>query len=70
MKSIIMTGMNLTRNLSLRRPIERLELVQAEHYAIFDANYKQDAKQASSAMREHIENARHRVFEGDSHPKE
>lgn len=64
MKSNILTGMNLTRNLSLTKPQERLELVQKEHYAIFDAIVAQDAEVARRAMRTHLENARKRVFEG------
>lgn len=64
MKPNILTGMNLTRNLSLTKPRERLELVQAEHYAIFDAIRDKDPQAARTAMRAHVENARKRVFEG------
>lgn len=64
MKSNILTGMNLTRNLSLTKPQERLKLVQAEHYAIFEAIAQGDREAARAAMRGHVENARKRIFEG------
>lgn len=64
MKSNILTGINLTRNLSLIKPLERLELVQQEHRLIVQAIEKQDADAARAAMRTHIDNARRRVFEG------
>ncbi len=64
MQSNIITGMNLTRNLSLTKSVERMRLVQAEHYQILQAIKLQDAEAARLAMRRHIENARRRVFEG------
>lgn len=64
MKANILTGLNLTRNLSLTKPQERLELVQKEHYLIFEAIQKRDKEGARNAMRTHVENARMRVFEG------
>ncbi len=64
MQANILTGMNLTRNLSLTKPQERLELVQSEHYAIYNAIKAGDPMAARNAMRAHIENARKRVFEG------
>lgn len=64
MKSNILTGINLTRNLSLQKPKQRLELVQQEHYLIVQAIEAQDASAARDAMRAHIDNARLRVFEG------
>ncbi|WP_163849116.1 FadR/GntR family transcriptional regulator [Pseudooceanicola aestuarii] len=64
MKPNILTGMNLTRNLSLTKPQERLELVQKEHYAIYDAILAGDPVAARATMRIHVENARNRVFEG------
>lgn len=66
MKANILTGLNLTRNLSLTKPKERLALVQKEHYDIFDAVAAGDAESARLSMRAHIENARKRVFEGSS----
>ena len=65
MKSNILTGINLTRNLSLLKPKERLGLVQEEHYLIVKAIEEQDGPAAREAMRAHIDNARLRVFEGD-----
>lgn len=60
----IKEGMNLTRNLSLRAPKERLRLVQDEHLAIVEAIADQDGERAEAAMRSHIDKARHRMFEG------
>ena len=59
-------GMNLARNLSLLRPATRLEIVQDEHVAIVAAIERRDAEAARAAMETHIENARHRVFEGQA----
>ncbi len=64
MKSNIVVGMNLTRNLSLTKPIERMELVQREHYDILRAIEAKDSERARLSMRAHVENARKRVFEG------
>lgn len=68
MKANILTGMNLTRNLSLLRPQERMQLVQEEHYAIYEAILAGDQDAARHAMRSHVENARDRVFEGSFTP--
>lgn len=65
MKSNILTGINLTRNLSLMKPLKRLTLVQEEHIKIVEAIEKQDAEGARDSMRVHIDNARMRVFEGN-----
>ncbi|MDV7143211.1 FadR/GntR family transcriptional regulator [Tropicimonas sp. TH_r6] len=64
MRENILTGMNLTRNLSLTKTQQRLDLVQAEHYVILDAIERRDGEAARQGMRAHIENARKRVFEG------
>ncbi|WP_240793955.1 FadR/GntR family transcriptional regulator [Pseudorhodobacter turbinis] len=63
-KGNILTGLNLTRNLSLTKPQERLDMVQREHYQIFEAIEQKDPNSARAAMRAHVENARKRVFEG------
>ena len=60
----IKEGMNLTRNLSLMAPKERLRLVQDEHLAIVEAIADRDGERAEAAMRSHIDKARHRMFEG------
>jgi DNA-binding FadR family transcriptional regulator len=59
----IARGMNVLRNLSLRRPAARLRLVQDEHAAIVAAIERGRAEQARSAMRTHILNASDRMFE-------
>lgn len=64
MQANILTGMNLTRNLSLQHPTERMHLVQREHYAILDAIEAKDPNAARDAMRNHVDCARLRVFEG------
>jgi len=64
MKANILTGMNLTRNLSLTKPENRLQLVQTEHHAIFEAIEHRDSVAARLAMHSHVDNARMRVFEG------
>lgn len=66
MKANILTGLNLTRNLSLTKPRDRLELVQQEHYRIFEAIETRDKQAAREAMRAHVDNARNRVFEGQA----
>ncbi|MBB1271319.1 MULTISPECIES: FadR/GntR family transcriptional regulator [Psychromonas] len=57
-------GINITRNLSLRHPPSRLELVQQEHLAIVDAIKAGDAIAARDAMKSHLNNARTRMFDG------
>lgn len=64
MRSNILTGMNLMRNLSMTKPLETLRIVQEEHYEIFRAIEAGDQETAQKAMRHHVENARKRVFEG------
>ena len=63
-RTLVKEGMNLTRNLSLMAPKERLRLVQDEHLAIVEAIAEQDGERAEAAMRSHIDKARHRMFEG------
>lgn len=59
------TAMLLNRQLSLYNPAERLTLVQAEHGEIFKAIRAGDPDAAYQAMRRHIEDARHRIFDGE-----
>jgi GntR family transcriptional regulator, transcriptional repressor for pyruvate dehydrogenase complex len=59
-------GMNLARNLSLRKPVSRVRQVQDEHAQVYDAIKKGDAERARQSMRGHIENARRRIFEGEN----
>jgi len=56
---------SVTHNLSLRRTRKRLLVVQAEHQAIREAIVRSDSERARGAMRQHLENARRRLFEGD-----
>lgn len=59
-------GMNLARSLSLRKPRSRVRQVQDEHAQIYDAIKSGDAERARGAMRQHIESARKRLFEGEA----
>ena len=62
MQQQMLVSMNLMRNLSLIKSVERQELVQAEHEVILKALQGRDADAASIAMRRHLENARGRMF--------
>ena len=66
LRNNICFGMNLARSLSLTRPSDRLQQVQAEHVVILDAIRDHDASRARDAMRRHLHNARTRVFEGSA----
>jgi GntR family transcriptional regulator, transcriptional repressor for pyruvate dehydrogenase complex len=55
-------SMNLSRNLSLVKSIERQQLVQEEHLAVLEAIRRRDADGAEQAMRRHLENAMVRMF--------
>ncbi len=65
MKEEIIYSITLTRQLSLRRSLPRLLLVQNEHRAIMQAIEERRPDEARRCMREHLEAARRRVFEGD-----
>lgn len=62
MQDQVLVSMNLMRNLSLLKSVERQQLVQAEHEQILSALKRRDAAAASAAMRVHLENARNRMF--------
>ncbi|MFX1765148.1 FCD domain-containing protein [Paraburkholderia sp. A1RI-2L] len=55
-------SMNLSRNLSLVKSIERQRIVQQEHLEVLEAIQAHDSGRASRAMREHLENAVSRMF--------
>jgi GntR family transcriptional repressor for pyruvate dehydrogenase complex len=59
------TAMLLNRQLSLLNPSQRLNLVQAEHRAVYDAILARDEDAAFAAMHKHIQDARRRVFDGN-----
>lgn len=58
-------GMTLSRSLSMLLGDARHQLVQNEHSAIIDAIAAQNPEAAQQAMRDHIEAARRRMFEGE-----
>ena len=60
----IAAGINVNRNLSLIQSRARVATVQREHEAIFEAIRSADVEAARRAMRDHIEKARLRLFEG------
>lgn len=62
MQEQVMVSMNLMRNLTLTKSVEREQLVQAEHAAIVAALRRHDSAGAGLAMRQHLENARNRMF--------
>jgi len=62
----VKTAMLLNRQLSLLNPLERLNLVQAEHRVVYKAILDRDGEAAFDAMYKHIEKARNRVFDGDA----
>jgi DNA-binding FadR family transcriptional regulator len=55
-------SMNLSRNLSLVKSIERQRLVQQEHLEVLEAIQARDAERAAKAMRAHLERAVNRMF--------
>ena len=57
-------AINLTRSLTLTRPLELLRAVQTEHVTMFEAIEARDKDAARVAMRAHIEDACTRIFEG------
>lgn len=62
MQEQTLVSMNLMRNMSLTKSAQRLELVQAEHAAIVAALRRHDGPGAGLAMRQHLVNARNRMF--------
>ena len=62
MQEQVLVSMNLMRNLSLLKSVERQKLVQAEHEVVLAALQRRDAEAAGLAMRSHLENARNRMF--------
>jgi DNA-binding FadR family transcriptional regulator len=62
MQAQVLVSINLMRNLSLIKSVERQKLVQVEHEAILAALQRRDAQAAGQAMRSHLENARNRLF--------
>lgn len=59
------TAMLLNRQLSLQSPRQKLHLRHAEHKMILEAIAASDADAAYEAMRNHIDVARRRVFDGE-----
>jgi DNA-binding FadR family transcriptional regulator len=64
MRESIDFTIGLSRSLSLTFSQRRLKMVQDEHARIFDAIRRGQAENARQAMRAHMMNACHRVFDG------
>ena len=62
MREQVLVSMTLMRNLSLLKSVERQRLVQAEHEVILAALKRRNPEAAGLAMRQHLENARNRMF--------
>ncbi len=62
--SQIRVGISLNRSLTLQQPASRRSAVLTEHRAIYEAIASRDTAGARSAMHQHLENARLRIFEG------
>jgi DNA-binding FadR family transcriptional regulator len=58
----VVFSMNLSRNLSLVKTLERQRLVQAEHFEVLEAIRAHDSERAGRAMKAHLENALDRMF--------
>ncbi|MDR5752708.1 MULTISPECIES: FadR/GntR family transcriptional regulator [unclassified Caballeronia] len=58
----VVFSMNLSRNLSLVKTLERQRLVQAEHLDVLEAIRAHDADRAGRAMAAHLQNALDRMF--------
>ncbi|MFM0049096.1 FadR/GntR family transcriptional regulator [Caballeronia grimmiae] len=58
----VVFSMNLSRNLSLVKTLERQRLVQREHLDVLDAIRARDSARAADAMKTHLENALDRMF--------
>ncbi|SAL78797.1 GntR family transcriptional regulator [Caballeronia choica] len=58
----VVFSMNLSRNLSLVKTLERQRLVQAEHLEVLAAIRAHDPERAGRAMAAHLENALARMF--------
>lgn len=60
--------MELARNVSVKKSIERVRILQAEHEAIIDAIRRRSPVDAAETTRLHILNAKRRIFEGTPLP--
>ncbi|MDR5735421.1 FadR/GntR family transcriptional regulator [Caballeronia sp. LZ025] len=58
----VVFSMNLSRNLSLVKTLERQRLVQREHLDVLDAIRARNTARAADAMKTHLENALDRMF--------
>lgn len=63
-KPHIAIGMSVTRTLSLKRTPAHVRAVQDEHAAIVEAIFERREADAHRAMKDHILNARARMFQG------
>jgi DNA-binding FadR family transcriptional regulator len=64
----IRQSMELARNLTSKKTLERVRTTQAEHQSIIDAIARRSPTDAAQAMRAHILNAKRRIFENTPLP--
>jgi DNA-binding FadR family transcriptional regulator len=64
MRGQIEQTIGIARTLSLGSPDGRLQAVQAEHVAVYDAIRRRDPSAAREAMREHLKRTCDRIFRG------
>lgn len=69
MRSPIEFAIDLARRLSMRRPLEHMLTIQAEHVRIFETIDAGDADAARTAMRAHVSDSCRRIFEGPGDSK-
>lgn len=60
--------MELARNATGKKSLERVRTTQAEHQEVIDAIARRSPNDAADAIRTHILNAKRRIFEGTSLP--
>lgn len=69
LRSSILPGMKLHRNLALEVAAERMTLACAEHEGIFLAIRDQSPTRARDAMRTHLANAQRRILDRATQPQ-
>lgn len=60
--------MELARNVTDKKSVERVRATQAEHQAIIDAISKRSSRDAAESIRTHVLNAKRRIFESTMLP--
>lgn len=69
MRTPVEFSIDLARRLSMRRPMEHVLTIQAEHERIFESIEAGDAEAARTSMHAHISDSCRRLFEGPGDAK-